>query len=152
MHIKWQAPEVMSGRFTRYELLCNGRCIYSGVDQEYHATMLKSDTEYTMVVIVFTNEGRFRSRPAKARTLKDECLYLIEFVFLMRQKKIMLVCLDNNSHRPPLYESAIQSSPKVKRIETGHVVNSTGTNNSTSKLSPQNERRLFRERKDFRSH
>jgi len=73
IHIKWQAPEVICGRLTRYELLCNGRCIYSGIDQEYHATMLKSDTEYTMEVIVITNEGRFRSRPAKTRTLKGEC-------------------------------------------------------------------------------
>jgi hypothetical protein len=37
--------------------------------------MLKPDREYTVIVIVITNEGRFRSRPAKARTLKDECLY-----------------------------------------------------------------------------
>lgn len=75
MHVKWQPPDVIIGRLTRYELLCNSRSIYSGTDQEYHATMLKSDTEYTMEVIVITNEGRFRSRPAKARTLKDECLY-----------------------------------------------------------------------------
>ena len=75
MHIKWQPPDVIIGRLTRYELLCNRRAIYSGTDQEYHATMLKSDTEYTMEVIVITNEGRFRSRPAKARTLKDECSY-----------------------------------------------------------------------------
>jgi hypothetical protein len=77
LHIKWQPPEVICGRLSRYELLCNGRCIYSGTDQEYHATMLKSDREYTIIVIAITNEGRFRSRPAKARTLKDECLYFI---------------------------------------------------------------------------
>ncbi|CAF1539036.1 unnamed protein product, partial [Rotaria sordida] len=29
IHIKWQPPEVLSGRFSRYELLCNKRCIYS---------------------------------------------------------------------------------------------------------------------------
>ena len=71
--VKWQAPEVIAGRLSRYELLCNGRCIYSGIDQEYRATMLKPDREYTVIVIAVTNEGRFRSRPAKARTLKDEC-------------------------------------------------------------------------------
>ena len=76
MHVKWQPPDLITGRLTRYELLCNGRSIYSGTDQEYHATMLKSDTEYGMEVVVITNEGRFRSRPAKARTLKDECLYM----------------------------------------------------------------------------
>lgn len=75
--MKWQAPEVISGRLSRYELLCNGRCIYSGTDQEYRAAMLKPDREYTVIVIAVTNEGRFRSRPAKARTLKDECRYSI---------------------------------------------------------------------------
>jgi hypothetical protein len=75
LHVKWQPPEFISGRLSRYELICNGRCIYSGTDQEHHATMLKSDKEYTISVIVITNEGRFRSRPAKTRTLKDECLY-----------------------------------------------------------------------------
>jgi hypothetical protein len=79
-HIKWQPPEVICGRLSRYELLCDGRCIYSGTDQEYHATMLKPDREYTIVVVAITNEGRFRSRPAKARTLKDECLYLFYFL------------------------------------------------------------------------
>ena len=73
---------MISGRLTRYELMCNGRCIYSGTEQEYHATMLKSDTEYTMEVIVITHEGRFRSRPAKARTLKDECSYNRDRIFL----------------------------------------------------------------------
>ena len=73
--MKWQPPEVISGRLSRYELLCNGRCIYSGTDQEYRASMLKADREYTVIVIAVTNEGRFRSRPAKARTLKDECRY-----------------------------------------------------------------------------
>ena len=73
LHIKWQPPELIAGRLTRYDLFCNNRCIYSGTDQEYHATMLKSDTEYTIEVMAITNEGRFRSRPAKARTLRDEC-------------------------------------------------------------------------------
>ncbi len=77
LHIKWQPPEVICGRLSRYELLCDGRCIYSGTDQEYHATMLKSNREYTIMVVAITSEGRFRSRPAKARTLKDECLYIL---------------------------------------------------------------------------
>jgi hypothetical protein len=80
IHIKWQPPEVISGRLTRYELVCNGQCIYAGTEQEHHATMLKTDTEYVMEVIVMTNEGRFHSRPAKTRTLKDECLYSIKLL------------------------------------------------------------------------
>lgn len=73
LYIKWQPPEVIAGRLTRYDLFCNDRCIYSGTDQEYRASMLKSDTEYTIEVVAITNEGRFRSRPAKTRTLKDDC-------------------------------------------------------------------------------
>ena len=75
IHIKWQPPEVISGRFTHYKLLCNKQCIYAGTDQEYHLIRLKPDTEYTMEVIVITNEGKFRSRPVKVRTSKDECSY-----------------------------------------------------------------------------
>ena len=71
-------PEVFSGGLTRYELLCNGYCVYSGINQEYHAIMLKPNTEYTMVVVVITSEGRFRSRPAKTRTLKDECTQIVQ--------------------------------------------------------------------------
>ena len=79
LHVKWQAPKVMSGRLSRYELMCNGQRIYSGVGLECHATRLQSDTEYTIVVIVVTNEGRFCSPPAKARTLKTERLYYFCF-------------------------------------------------------------------------
>ncbi|UJR14720.1 hypothetical protein I4U23_001713 [Adineta vaga] len=100
LHIKWHAPEVISGRLTRYELLCNGRCIYSGTNQEYHAIMLKPNTEYSIVVIVFTSEGRFCSRPAKTRTLKDEF---------------------SNSPRHSLYEPPTQHNQvKLKRTETFH--------------------------------
>ena len=42
--------------------------------------MLRPDTEYTMEVHLITNEGRFRSRPAKVRTLKDECVYFENFL------------------------------------------------------------------------
>ncbi|CAF3403831.1 unnamed protein product, partial [Rotaria sp. Silwood2] len=126
IHIKWQPPEVMSGRFSRYELLCNKRCIYSGTDQEYHATMLKPDTEYTMEVIVITNEGRFRSRPAKVRTLKDEF---------------------SNAHRHSLYEPPPpnQNLSKLKRVETFDSSMLSGINSITSKISSKSERRLSRE-------
>ncbi|CAF1591800.1 unnamed protein product [Rotaria sp. Silwood1] len=126
IHIKWQPPEVLSGRFSRYELLCNKRCIYSGTDQEYHAAMLKPDTEYIMEVIVITNEGRFRSRPAKVRTLKDEF---------------------NNTHRHSLYEtpSSNQNLSKLKRIETFDSVQLSGTNSITSKISSKSEQRLSKE-------
>ncbi|CAF3561895.1 unnamed protein product [Rotaria sp. Silwood1] len=97
LHIKWQAPEIICGRLFRYELICNGRCIYSGIDQEYHATKLKSDTEYIVEVNVITNEGRFRSRSAKTRTLKDEF-----------QRTV----------RHSLYERPTQSPIRFKRADT----------------------------------
>jgi hypothetical protein len=73
MHIRWHPPALIAGRLTRYELFCNRRCVYAGTEQEWHMVLLKPDTEYTIEVMAITNEGRFRSRPAKARTLKDEC-------------------------------------------------------------------------------
>ncbi|CAF4743241.1 unnamed protein product [Rotaria socialis] len=97
LHIKWQPPEVISGRFSRYELLCNGRCIYSGTDQEYHASKLKCDTEYIIEVCVITNDGRFRSRPVKARTLRDEF---------------------QNTIRHSLYERPTHVPVKFKRADT----------------------------------
>ncbi|CAF4481937.1 unnamed protein product, partial [Rotaria magnacalcarata] len=53
--------------------------------------------EYSMEVMVITNEGRFRSRPAKVRTLKDEF---------------------SNTHRHSLYEPPTQTQLKMKRTET----------------------------------
>lgn len=78
--VKWQPPETISGRLNRYQLICNGKTIYSGTDQECRATELKPDKEYSMHVIVFTSEGQFRSRTMKTRTLKDECSYNVEQV------------------------------------------------------------------------
>ncbi len=44
-----------------------------------------------MEVIAITNEGRFRSKPIKTRTLKDECLYLIKnFIFLITKNYFLL--------------------------------------------------------------
>ncbi|CAF1204358.1 unnamed protein product [Rotaria sordida] len=97
LHIKWQTPEFISGRLFRYELICNGRCIYSGIELEYHATKLKSNTEYIIELVVITNEGRFRSRPAKIRTLKDEF---------------------QSTVRHSLYERPTQSPIKFKRANT----------------------------------
>ncbi|CAF3805071.1 unnamed protein product [Adineta steineri] len=124
IHIKWQPPEVIAGRFTRYELYCNRQDIpiYSGQAQEFHATMLKSDTAYTMEVVAITNEGRFRSKPAKTRTLKDEF----------------------NAQRHSLYELQSQSPPRVKRTESNHSLYFP-TNTNAPKASPPPERRLSRE-------
>ena len=119
LHIKWQPPEVIAGRLTRYDLFCNDRCIYSGTDQEYRASMLKSDTDYAIEVVAITNEGRFRSRPAKTRTLKDECLYWSTSAISLKDPSFPH--LVHNSHRQSLFESSTQHSPRVKRAETMQV-------------------------------
>ncbi|UJR32015.1 hypothetical protein I4U23_019485 [Adineta vaga] len=129
IHIKWQPPDVIAGRLTRYELFCNRRSIYSGTAQEYHATMLKSDTEYSMEVTAITNEGRFRSKPAKARTLKDEF---------------------SSAHRHSLYEPSSYSPPRTRRTDTISSLFSTGLNTTSSKASSSSSsslagRRLFKE-------
>ena len=131
--VKWQSPETISGRLTRYELLCNGESIYSGTDQEYRVTMLKSDTEYCMEVIVFTSEGRFRSRPAKARTLKDECLSHLSEV--ERQKAECLFLVDNGTHRHSLHETPTQVPARLKRTETVHFAHTAGTSHTFPKVS-----------------
>jgi len=97
-----------------------------------------------MEVIVITNEGRFRSRPAKTRTLKDECLLMNE-----KNKSFFCCCkyLDSTAHRQSLYETPVQSSPKFKRTEPIQTISSAGTNNSGTyrKLSNANPRHLSRD-------
>ncbi len=72
-------------------------------------------------------------------------------VFLF-EKKNLLLYLDNTTYRHSLYESATQNSTKVKRTETIPVVHSAGTNNITPKRLATNDRRLYREGKNIKSH
>lgn len=136
LHIKWQPPEVIPGRLNRYDLFCNERCIYSGIDQEYHATMLKPDTEYTIEVVAITNEGRFRSRPAKTRTLKDECLSF-SFLRMSRFSHRSLLSLDPHSNRQTLYESS-----RSKRTETNSTKKSSNTATVSEKSSSKDTKSL----------
>lgn len=48
--VRWQPPQVITGKLNRYELNLNSKCIYSGVSLEFQATMLKPDTEYKFEV------------------------------------------------------------------------------------------------------
>ena len=48
--VKWQSPQLIIGKLTRYELKMNENSVYSGVDLEYQVTMLKPDTEYKFEV------------------------------------------------------------------------------------------------------
>ncbi|KAK3087329.1 hypothetical protein FSP39_004729 [Pinctada imbricata] len=82
LHITWDSPEVPLGRITRYDLLMNGKIIYSGTDLSYTVRRLTPDTEYSFVVLALTSEGKFDSKVTKKKTAKDEY----------------------DSSRPPLYQ------------------------------------------------
>lgn len=51
--VRWQPPQVVNGKLTRYELNMNSKCVYSGIASEYQVTMLKPDNEYKFEVICF---------------------------------------------------------------------------------------------------
>lgn len=48
--IRWQPPQVITGKLNRYELLMSGKCVYSGLADNCQVTLLKPDTEYSFVV------------------------------------------------------------------------------------------------------
>ncbi|XP_033764202.1 uncharacterized protein LOC117345255 isoform X3 [Pecten maximus] len=91
IHITWDPPEVPLGRITRYDLIMNSQCIYSGTDLSFTARRLTPDTEYAITVTALTNEGKFVSKVTKKRTSKDEY----------------------DSNRPPLYQT-----PQARREST----------------------------------
>ncbi|XP_067664231.1 uncharacterized protein [Haliotis asinina] len=72
VNLTWGPPEVPLGRITRYDVIMNGKTVYSGTDLCYNARRLTPDTEYTFVVVALTNEGKFESKATKKRTSKDE--------------------------------------------------------------------------------
>jgi hypothetical protein len=47
--VRWSPPKVIT-KLNRYELIMNGKCIYSGISQEFQVIMLKPDTEYKFEV------------------------------------------------------------------------------------------------------
>ena len=50
LHVTWEPPEVPLGRITRYDVLMNGKIIYSGTELSYAVRRLTPDTEYSFVV------------------------------------------------------------------------------------------------------
>jgi hypothetical protein len=48
--VKWTHPQVLAGKLNRYDLLMNGKCIYSGMALEYQVSLLKPETEYKFEV------------------------------------------------------------------------------------------------------
>ena len=51
MTVRWQPPQVITGKLNRYELMMNGKCVYSGLEENTKVNMLRPDTEYKFVVI-----------------------------------------------------------------------------------------------------
>ncbi|XP_048773172.1 uncharacterized protein LOC125678626 isoform X3 [Ostrea edulis] len=98
LHITWEPPEVPLGRITRYDVLMNGKIIYSGTDLSYTVRRLTPDTEYSFVIVALTSEGKFDSKATKRRTAKDEY----------------------DSSRPPLYQapSRRDSMGEVSNVST----------------------------------
>lgn len=50
VHLAWEPPEVPLGRITRYDIIVNGKCMYSGTDLNYTVHRLTPDTEYSFIV------------------------------------------------------------------------------------------------------
>lgn len=98
LHITWEPPEVPLGRITRYDVLMNGKIIYSGTELSHTVRRLTPDTEYSFVVVALTSEGKFDSKVSKKRTAKDEY----------------------DSSRPPLYQAPTRrdSMGEVSNVST----------------------------------
>ncbi|XP_046547775.1 uncharacterized protein LOC124257686 [Haliotis rubra] len=94
VNLTWGPPEVPLGRITRYDVIMNGKTVYSGTDLCYNARRLTPDTEYTFVVVALTNEGKFESKATKKRTSKDEY----------------------DTNRPPLYQPPKRESVTEEMI------------------------------------
>ncbi|XP_013414225.1 uncharacterized protein LOC106176403 isoform X2 [Lingula anatina] len=95
IHVTWEAPEQPLGKITMYELKIDGKSVYSGMDMSYSARRLVPDKEYVFTVSAITFEGKCESKPAKARTSKD----------------------NYDSNRPPLY--SVKKSGGEEQSESG---------------------------------
>ncbi len=51
--VRWAPPQVITGKLNRYELIMNGKCVYSGISLEFQVSMLRPDTEYRFEVNFF---------------------------------------------------------------------------------------------------
>ncbi|KAF5398303.1 Fibronectin type III domain protein [Paragonimus heterotremus] len=72
--VSWEPPKLTPGRIMRYEvyLNCKKTPVYSGTAHHCRLIGLRPDTEYSFVVIVVTNTGKFESKPIRRRTPRDE--------------------------------------------------------------------------------
>ncbi|KAF6776786.1 hypothetical protein AHF37_03912 [Paragonimus kellicotti] len=72
--VSWEPPKLTPGRIMRYEVYLNRKKtpVYSGTAHHCRLIGLRPDTEYSFVVIVVTNTGKFESESIKKRTPRDE--------------------------------------------------------------------------------
>lgn len=54
LSVRWQPPQVITGKLNRYELMMNGKCVYTGLNDNCQVNLLKPDTEYKFEVAYFT--------------------------------------------------------------------------------------------------
>ncbi|XP_046844166.1 uncharacterized protein LOC124438212 isoform X2 [Xenia sp. Carnegie-2017] len=69
--VEWEIPNEPLNRITSYEVKVNGESVYVGVEKCFVLRRLQPDTEYSVTVSAWTNEGRCESLPSKRRTNKE---------------------------------------------------------------------------------
>ena len=60
----WEAPMSPQGKINQYEVMCNGKMIYMGLNKRCVASMLTPSTKYRFTIIAWTNNGRSESAPS----------------------------------------------------------------------------------------
>ncbi|CAB3988699.1 receptor-type tyrosine- phosphatase F-like [Paramuricea clavata] len=92
IQVEWDIPKEPLSRITGYEVKVNGEAAYNGLDRSCIIRRLQADTEYTVTVSAWTNEGRCESVASKRRTNRDITI----------------------SRRPPLYPFSKKTNGKNK--------------------------------------
>ena len=92
IQVEWDIPKEPLSRITSYEVKVNGEVAYNGLDRSCILRRLQADTEYTVTVSAWTNEGRCESLASKRKTNREITI----------------------SRRPPLYPFAKKTNGKNK--------------------------------------
>ncbi|XP_028395080.1 uncharacterized protein LOC114519192 [Dendronephthya gigantea] len=94
IQVEWDTPKEPLSRITSYEVKVNGETAFNGLERSCILRRLQSDTEYTVTVSAWTNEGRCESVSSKRRTNRDITI--------------------PGSRRPPLYPFQKKANGKNK--------------------------------------
>lgn len=68
MCIVWKPPVAPPGRINGYEVMCNGKSIYFGMNKRCIADKLQPKTKYKFTVVAWTSEGRTESQSTVKKT------------------------------------------------------------------------------------